>query len=132
MAPQHPPPCPRCSSPLMTRHFQLQNLRLFRGRCFNRWGLRLSDGLLEAKARRIAFDVVFAYAGADFQVGSFVLPDYDRSFIDSLSTARERIILGRFPSVPPAPPFLRAVGASRSEFLTFTLNQMEGCQAPRH
>ena len=97
----------------MTRHFQLQNLRLFRGRCFNRWGLRLSDGLLEAKARRIAFDVVFAYAGADFQVGSFVLPDYDRSFIDSLSTARERIILGRFPSVPPAPPFLRAVGASR-------------------
>ena len=28
---------------------------------------RLIDGLLDAGARRIAFDVVFAYAGADFQ-----------------------------------------------------------------
>jgi Aldo/keto reductase family/CHASE2 domain len=74
---------------------------------------RLIDGLLEAGARRIAFDVVFAYAGADFQVGSFTLPDYDRSLIDSLGRTRDRIILGRFPSVSPAPPFLRAVGASR-------------------
>ena len=71
---------------------------------------RLIDGLLEARARRIAFDVVFAYAGADFQVGSFVLPDYDRSLIDSLDRARDRIVLGRFPSVPPAPPFQRAAG----------------------
>ena len=61
---------------------------------------RLIDGLLEARARRIAFDVVFAYAGADFQVGSFVLPDYDGSLIDSLGRARDRIVLGRFPSIP--------------------------------
>jgi adenylate cyclase len=82
---------------------------------------RLIDGLLEARARRIAFDVVFAYAGADFQVGSFVLPDYDRSLVDSLGRARDRIVLGRFPSVPPAPPFLRAVGASRVGVLDLQL-----------
>ena len=82
---------------------------------------RLIEGLLEARARRIAFDVVFAYAGADFQVGSFVLPDYDRSLIDSLGRARDRIVLGRFPSVPPAPPFLRAVGASRVGVLDLQL-----------
>ena len=82
---------------------------------------RLIDGLLEAGARRIAFDVVFAYAGADFQVGSFTLPDYDRSLIDSLDRARDRIVLGRFPSVPPAPPFLKAVGASRVGVLDLQL-----------
>ena len=82
---------------------------------------RLIDGLLEARARRIAFDVVFAYAGADFQVGSFVLPDYDRSLIDSLDRARDRIVLGRFPSVPPAPPFQRAAGGSRVGVLDLQL-----------
>jgi class 3 adenylate cyclase len=82
---------------------------------------RLIDGLLEAGARRIAFDVVFAYAGADFQVGSFTLPGYDRSLIDSLGRSRDRIILGRFPSVSPAPPFLRAVGASRVGVLDLQL-----------
>ena len=82
---------------------------------------RLIDGLLEARARRIAFDVVFAYAGADFQVGSFVLPDYDGSLIDSLGRARDRIVLGRFPSIPPAPPFLSAVGASRVGVLDLQL-----------
>ena len=82
---------------------------------------RLIDGLLEARARRIAFDVVFAYAGADFQVGSFVLPDYDRSLVDSLARARDRIVLGRFPSVPPAQPFLTAVGASRVGVLDLQL-----------
>jgi adenylate cyclase len=82
---------------------------------------RLIDGLLEARARRIAFDVVFAYAGADFQVGSFVLPDYDRSLIESLDRARDRIVLGRFPSVPPAPPFQRAAGGSRVGVLDLQL-----------
>ena len=82
---------------------------------------RLIDGLLEAGARRIAFDVVFAYAGADFQVGSFTLPDYDRSLIDSLQRARDRIVLGRFPSVPPALPFVKAAGASRVGVLDLQL-----------
>jgi class 3 adenylate cyclase/CHASE2 domain-containing sensor protein len=71
--------------------------------------------------RRIAFDVVFAYAGADFQVGAFTLPDYDRSLIESLERARDRIVLGRFPSVSPALPFLKAAGASRVGVLDLQL-----------
>jgi class 3 adenylate cyclase len=82
---------------------------------------RLIDGLFDAGARRIAFDVVFAYAGADFQVGSFTLPDYDRSLIDSLARSRDRIVLGRFPSVAPAPPFAKAVGPSRVGILDLQL-----------
>lgn len=74
---------------------------------------RLIDGLVAAGARRIAFDVVFAYAGADLQVDEFKLPDYDRSLIDSLTRNRDRVVLGRFPSIPPAPIFVRTMGASR-------------------
>jgi CHASE2 domain-containing sensor protein len=64
---------------------------------------RLIDGLLDAGARRVAFDTVFAYAGSDFQVGNFALPEYDRSLVDTLARGRERIVLGRFPTLPPAP-----------------------------
>ena len=74
---------------------------------------RLIDGLLDAGARRIAFDLVFAYSGADFKVGAFTLPGYDRSLVDTLARGRDRVVLARFPSVPPAPAFLEAVGASR-------------------
>lgn len=74
---------------------------------------RLIDGLLGAGARRVAFDLVFAYAGADFKVGSFTLPGYDRSLIDVLQRGRDRIVLARFPGVPPAAAFLEAVGPSR-------------------
>jgi class 3 adenylate cyclase/CHASE2 domain-containing sensor protein len=74
---------------------------------------RLIDGLLDAVARRIAFDVVFAYAGADFRVGSFTLPGYDRNLIDGLARGRDRIVLARFPGIPPAAEFLEAVGPSR-------------------
>ena len=74
---------------------------------------RLIDGLLDAGARRVAFDLVFAYSGADFKVGSFTLPDYDRSLIDALTRARDRVVLARFPGVPPAAVFLNAVGPSR-------------------
>jgi len=74
---------------------------------------RLIDGLLEAGARRVAFDIVFAYAGADFHVDAYRLPDYDRSLIESLQRGRDQIVLGRFPSIPPAPSFARTMGASR-------------------
>jgi CHASE2 domain/Adenylate and Guanylate cyclase catalytic domain len=74
---------------------------------------RLIDGLLDAGARRVAFDLVFAYAGADFKVGSFTLPDYDRGLIDALARGRDRIVLARFPGVPPAAAFLEAVRPSR-------------------
>ena len=74
---------------------------------------RLIDGLLDAGARRVAFDVVFAYAGADFQIDAYKLPEYDRSLIASLERGRGRVVLGRFPSVAPAASFAKAVGASR-------------------
>ena len=74
---------------------------------------RLIDGTLDAGAQRIAFDIVFAYAGGDFQAGSYTLPDYDKSLIDSLTKNRQRVVVGRFPGTPPAPPFVAAVGNSR-------------------
>jgi class 3 adenylate cyclase len=82
---------------------------------------RLIDGLLEAEARRIAFDFVFAYAGTDFKAGSFTLPGYDRSLIDSLTRGRGKIVLGRFPNLPPAPPFVAAVGRSKVGVLDLQL-----------
>ena len=74
---------------------------------------RLIDGLLMSGARRIAFDVVLAYAGADFRVETFALPDYDQRLIESLQRGRDRIVLGRFPTQPVAPTFAKAVGTSR-------------------
>jgi adenylate cyclase len=74
---------------------------------------RLIDGLLEAGARRVAFDVVFAYSGSDFKVGSFTLPGYDEALAETLARGRDRIVIARFPSIPPAAPFLAAVGAAR-------------------
>ncbi len=74
---------------------------------------RLVDGIVEAKARRVAFDMVFAFAGADFRAGSYTLPDYDQSLVDSLTRNRDRVVLGRFPGTPPAAPFLEAAGSSR-------------------
>ena len=82
---------------------------------------RLIDALIEAGARRVAFDMVFAYAGADFRIGSYTLPDYDQSLISSLARGRDRIVLGRFPSVAPATPFVRALGASRIGVLDLQL-----------
>jgi adenylate cyclase len=84
------------------------------------WG-RLIDGLFWAGARRVAFDVVFAYAGADFEAGQFRLPGYDQSLIDSLERSRDRIVLGRFPDFPPAPAFVTAVGRSRVGVLDLQL-----------
>jgi class 3 adenylate cyclase/CHASE2 domain-containing sensor protein len=74
---------------------------------------RLIEGLVRYGARLIAFDVVFAYAGADFRVGDVSLADYDRALIESLRRNRDKIVLGRYPSLPPAPLFSKAVGALR-------------------
>jgi len=74
---------------------------------------RLVDGVLEAGARRIAFDVVFAYAGSDFRIGAYALPDYDKTLVESLAKNRDRIVIGRFPDIAPAPMFAQAVGAAR-------------------
>jgi class 3 adenylate cyclase/CHASE2 domain-containing sensor protein len=84
---------------------------------------RLIDGALDAGAQRIAFDIVFAYAGGDFRAGSYTLPDYDKSLIDSLSRHRERVIIGRFPGTPPAPRFVEAVGNSRVGILDLQVEE---------
>jgi len=73
----------------------------------------LIDGLLDAGARRVAFDVVFAYAGADFKVGQFTLPGYDQALVDTLARGRDRVVIARFPTIPPAGAFSAAVGAAR-------------------
>jgi adenylate cyclase len=74
---------------------------------------RLIEGVLDAGARRIAFDMVFAYSGADFRAGSYTLPDYDRPLLDALTKYRDRVVIGRFPAVAPAMPFAQAAGSSR-------------------
>lgn len=91
---------------------------------------RLIDGLIDAGAREIAFDVVFAYAGADFQVESFKLPDYDRTLIESLARSRDRIVLGTFPNLAPAPPSSKQSVEHASEFSTFQSSLMAGSAAP--
>jgi adenylate cyclase len=73
----------------------------------------LINGLLDAGARRVAFDVVFAYAGADFKVGQFTLPGYDQALVETLARGRDRVVIARFPTIPPAAAFLAAVGAAR-------------------
>lgn len=77
---------------------------------FQPFWAELIDGAVAAGASKIAFDIVFAYAGNDFEAGSFRIPDYDRSLIEALARTRGRVVLGRYPSVPPAPAFGRAVG----------------------
>src|SRR5262245_43995216 len=73
----------------------------------------LIHGLLDAGARRVAFDVVFAYAGADFKVGQFTLPGYDQALVDTLARGRDRVVIARFPTIHPAAACLAAVGAAR-------------------
>ena len=73
----------------------------------------LIDGLIQNGAHLIAFDVVLAYQGADFHVESFALPDYDGPLLARLRENRDRIVLGRFPTEPVAPAFLKAAGPSR-------------------
>ena len=68
MAPQYPR-CRRCSSPLMTRHFQLQILRLG---VVSTGVARPDRWAVGGQGASDRFDVVFAYAGAHFQVGSFL------------------------------------------------------------
>jgi adenylate cyclase len=67
---------------------------------------KLVNGLIEADAKAIGFDVIFAYsanrlAGTNGQ--------YDRDFLVALSRARERVVLARSARTYPAPPFLAAV-----------------------
>jgi hypothetical protein len=63
------------------------------------------------------------------------LPDYDRALINSLAAHRDTIVLGRYPTLPPAPLFSKAVGAIRVGALDLqtdvafaALQPSSGCQ----
>jgi class 3 adenylate cyclase len=74
---------------------------------------KVIDGLLANGARRVAFDLVLAYAGSDFQAGGFQLSGYDDTLIDAVRKGHDKIILGRFPTLPVASAFESALGRSR-------------------
>ena len=81
---------------------------------------RLIDGLLDAGARRVAFDVVFAYAGADFKVGQFSCPATTRPW-STRSRGGETGSSSR--DFPPFPGWRlpAAVGAARVGVLDLQL-----------
>jgi hypothetical protein len=124
------PPCPRCSSPLMTRHFQLQILRLVRGRCFSGVGSpdRWAAGGQGASDR-------FRRGVCRWGPISESAPLFCRTTTGALSTvATERGIAsssGDFPAFRRRLLSRGQPGGHASEFSTFSLNQMEGCEAPR-
>jgi adenylate cyclase len=67
---------------------------------------RLLDGLVQAGASAVGFDVIFAYSanrlpGSDGQ--------YDKGFLTVLAQARDRVVLARSPQASPALPFIAAV-----------------------
>jgi hypothetical protein len=73
--------------------------------------------------------VVFAYAGADFQVESFKLPDYDRTLIESLARSRDRIVWERFRTSRRHRLSSKQSVEHASEFSTFQSSLMAGSAA---
>jgi adenylate cyclase len=67
---------------------------------------QLLDGLVQAGASAVGFDIIFAYSanrlpGSDGQ--------YDKGFLTALVQARDRVVLARSPQASPALPFVAAV-----------------------
>jgi CHASE2 domain-containing sensor protein len=67
---------------------------------------RLLDGLIDAGAKVVGFDIIFEYS-ANRLLGSD--GQYDKSFLTALAQARERIVLARSAKAAPALPFAAAV-----------------------
>ena len=63
----------------------------------------LMDGVFQAGARAVGFDLVFAYNANQ------LLPNYDASFLAALAQHRERVVLARSAATLPALPFLAAL-----------------------
>ena len=67
---------------------------------------KLVNGLTDAEARAIGFDIIFSYSANRFPgVGG----QYDRDFLAALARARDRVVLARAARSYPAPPFVAAV-----------------------
>jgi len=61
------------------------------------------DGVFQAGARAVGFDVLFAYSANQFS------PNFDVPFLAALDKHRERVVLARSGATLPAPPFLAAL-----------------------
>ena len=66
---------------------------------------RLLEALARADARAVGFDLLFTFTA------NRLAPDYDRPFLEALSTHRDRVVLARSAHALPAPPFLAALDA---------------------
>lgn len=60
-------------------------------------------GLIEAGAKAVGFDLLFAYSANRFS------PDYDRPFLEALGRHRDRVVTARSATTLPAPPILAAL-----------------------
>jgi CHASE2 domain-containing sensor protein len=67
---------------------------------------KLVNGLTDADARPIGFDIIFSYSANRFPGFE---GQYDRDFLATLAGARGRVVLGRSARSYPAPPFVGAV-----------------------
>lgn len=73
---------------------------------------RIVNGLSEADARAIGFDIIFAYSANRFPGFE---GQYDREFLAALARARGRVVLARSARSFPAPPFVAAVFDPRTD-----------------
>jgi adenylate cyclase len=69
------------------------------------WG-KMVEGLNEADARAIGFDIIFAYSANRFPGFE---GQYDQRFLKALAAARSRVVLARSGWAYPAPEFVGAV-----------------------
>ena len=67
---------------------------------------KLLNGLIEADARAIGFDIIFSYSANRFP--GFA-GQYDRDFLGALARARDRVVLARSAASYPAASFVGAV-----------------------
>ncbi len=74
---------------------------------------RLGRDLLDAGARRIGYDLVFAFDPADLPPPLGASPGYDAPLADLLASRGEDVVLGTDASVPPAPRYAGMVGPAR-------------------
>jgi class 3 adenylate cyclase/CHASE2 domain-containing sensor protein len=68
---------------------------------------RLVEAVVEAGAKSVGFDFLFAWSSAAF------LPDNERDFLRVLAANRDRVVLARSAAWSPAPPYFYAIGAGQ-------------------
>lgn len=68
---------------------------------------KVMNGLSEADARAIGFDIIFGYSANRFP--GFEGQQYDREFLAALASARDKVVLARSGRSYPAQPFFYAV-----------------------